>query len=238
MHQNPPHHPPHGTAPTEPLPQRAPRTTFFLTVGCLSVIAGLVLGVGGFFGVRALQDPSGTTVTAGGSDGGGDGQGAESTPSTFDEIPVGPDEVVPFGSTFPVHSEVLGGDAEVTATAMDWDATPEILDANSLTLEPEEGNRYVMVTFEGTFHGTSDFAPDSTAWVRAIFIADDGTEYGRAFVPTPQYSELVEQSGVVAGGSFRSELAFELPAEIESGGHLVLLDALQSPEDGVWMATS
>ena len=52
------------TPPTAPLPDpdatrvvrpRRPRTAFYVTVGCLSVIAGLVLGVGGFVGVRALQ---------------------------------------------------------------------------------------------------------------------------------------------------------------------------------------
>lgn len=238
MHQSPPHPPPHRTAPTELLPARAPRTSFFLTVGCLSVIAGLVLGLGGFFGVRALQDWGGTSIAEGGSDGGGDGQGAETTPPTFDEIPVGLEGAVPFGSTFPVHSTTLGADVEVTATAMDWEATSAIREANSLNLEPEEGSRYVMLTVEGVYHGESDYPASVQSWMRVVYIAEDGTEHSRAYVVTPHYDDLLAQSGVDAGGTFLSELAFELPAEIEGGGHFVLLDDLQMTEDGAWMAAS
>lgn len=243
MHQNPPHRPPQRTAPTEPLPARASRTSFYLTVGCLSVIAGLVLGVGGFFGVRALQDDAGASIAEGDSDGGGeDGaggdDGVEATPPVFEEIPAGPADAVPFGSTFPVHSTTLGAEVEVSATAMDWDATPEILEANSLNLEPEEGSKYVMLTIEGVYRGERDHAADSQMWIRAIYVAEDGTEHRRSFVVTPYFDEVVEQAGVAAGGTFLSVLDFQVPEEIESGGHVVLLDDLQGPEEGVWMEAS
>ena len=238
MHQSPPPHPSHRTALTEPLPARAPRTSFYLTVGCLSVIAGLVLGVGGFFGVRALQHGGGISIAGGGSDGGGDEQGTETTPPTFDEMPVGPEDAVPFGSTFPFHSTTLGADVDVTVTAMDWDATSEILEANSLNAEPEEGNKYVLLTLEGLYHDDSDYPSSLQVWMRAVYIAEDGTEHSRAFVVTPHYDDLLEQRGVTAGGTFLSELAFELPAEVEGGGHFVLLDDIQVTEEGAWMAAS
>lgn len=237
MHQNPPHRPPHRTATTEPLPARAPRTSFYLTVGCLSVIAGLVLGVGGFVGVRAIQDGGGASIAEGDSDGGGEDD-AEVTPPVFDEIPVGAEDAVPFGSIFPVHSTTLGADVEVTATAMDWDATSEILEANSLNLVPEEGSKYVMLTLEGVYRGDTDYAAESQMWIRAIYVAEDGTEHRRSFVVTPYFDQVVEQAGVAAGGTFLSVLDFELPEEIESGGHFVLLDDLQGPEDGAWMEAS
>ncbi|QNN82397.1 hypothetical protein H3H54_15540 [Brachybacterium sp. Z12] len=99
MHQSPPHLPPHRTAPTEQLPERSPRTSFYMTVGCLSVIVGLLLGVGGFFGVRALQDDG--EATPGQEQGGGGGAVEEPEPQVLDETPVGPDAAVPSGSTFP-----------------------------------------------------------------------------------------------------------------------------------------
>lgn len=236
MHQNPPPHLSQSTAPTEPLPERSSRNSFYLAVGCLSVIAGLVLGVGGFFGVRAFQDGGGTSIAGGDSDGGGDG--AESTPPALDEIPVGPDDAVPFGSTFPIYSTTLEGEVHATATAVDWDATAEILAVNSLTQEPEEGNKYVMLTLEGVYHGGSDYSGYPEAWMGTAYVAEDGTTYGRTFVVTPHYDDVVEQSGVPAGGSFLSELTFEIPAGIEGGGHFVLFDDLQDTEEGAWMAAS
>src|SRR5690625_3364493 len=106
------------TPPTVPLPdrsaQRRPRTSFYVTVGCLSVIAGLLLGVGGFVGVRALQG-------GGAPLGGGESAGAAPEPAMLEEAPVGPDSAVPLGSTFPIESTLLEGEVGVTPAAVDWE---------------------------------------------------------------------------------------------------------------------
>src|SRR5699024_2276027 len=94
----------HQTPPTVPLSdrsaQRPPRTSFYVAVGCLSVIAGLVLGVVGFFGVRAVQGGDGPPPT----------DEVTTEPTVLEEAPVGPDSAIPFGSTYPMESDVLEGE--------------------------------------------------------------------------------------------------------------------------------
>ena len=231
------HQPPHPTPPTQPLPQRSSRTPFYVTVGCLSVIAGLVLGVGGFFGVRVLEGGGGTTVVENGR-GDGDGDGAQPTPAALEETPVGPASAVPLGSSFPLRSSAFDADVEVTSAAVDWDASAAIMEANSFNAEPEEGNKYVLLTIEGVHRGSSDVSDTYVSWIRTAYVAEDGTEHERAFAVTPHYSELVEQEGVEAGGAFLSEIPFELPEETEGGGHFVLHHDGQTREEGVWLSAS
>src|SRR5699024_12596852 len=97
-----------------PLPvrsaQRRPRTLVYVTVGCLSVIAGLLLGVGGFVGVRALQ-------RGGAPLGGGEGAGAAREPAVLGAAPGGPDPAVALGSTFPIEPTRREAGVAVTAEA-------------------------------------------------------------------------------------------------------------------------
>lgn len=236
MHQSPPHLPPHRTAPTEQLPERSPRTSFYMTVGCLSVIVGLLLGVGGFFGVRALQDDG--EATPGQEQGGGGGAVEEPEPQVLDETPVGPDAAVPSGSTFPLRSDALEGAVEVVSTAVDWDATSEILETNSFTKEPQQGSRYVLLSMEGIYQGDARREASGRAWIEASYVTEDGTRYSRTFLVTPNHSDLVEHEGVDAGGTLLSEHAFELPEEIEGGGRFVLHESGQELDEGVWIIAS
>lgn len=240
MHQTPPTVPLPGTAATEPQPPRGPRTSFYVTVGCLSVIAGLVLGVGGFFGVRALQEDGDTSVADGeGSEGGGGQEGEAATPGeepqTLDERPVGPEAAVPFGSTFPVHSDVLDGEVEVRLTALDWDATSAILEANSFTEEPKEGNKYILVAMEGVYRGGGTLDQVSGGWIGVAYVAPDGTEYSRVYRIIPNYADLSAQSGIAEGDTFLSEFPIEIPESIEGGGHVVLVDLGEKYEEGAWV---
>lgn len=225
-----------GTAATAP--QRPPRTSFYVTVGCLSVIAGLVLGVGGFFGVRALQDGAATL--------GGESQEStpesptpEAEPTVLDETPVGSGAAVPFGSTFPIRSGVLDGDVELTLTDVDWDATPEILEANSFTEEPTEGNTYILLSMEGVYRGEDAVDMVGSNWIGSTYVAEDGTRYSRVYRVTPRYDEVVSQGSVSNGDTFIAEYPFEIPEGIEGGGHFVFSDDGQtSGEKGAWVEAS
>ncbi|HEX7352629.1 hypothetical protein [Brachybacterium sp.] len=228
MHQTPPADPRSGTAATAATahpPPRRPRTTFYLTVGCLSVIAGLVLGVGGFFGVRAIQGDGGEPVV-------------EEEPAVLEETPVGPDAAVPFGTTFPIHSQALDGDVEATFVDLDWDADAEIAEANSLNEPPQPGNRYILLTFEGVYHGDGTPDPVLGAWMDATYVAEDGTEIARVHVVTPHYGEMVERVGAADGETIRAEIPFEIPEDIEGGGHVVLNRGLQDVDEGAWVEAS
>ncbi|ASK65693.1 hypothetical protein CFK39_07425 [Brachybacterium avium] len=230
----------HQTPPTVPLPgpavPRRPRTSFYAAVGCLSVIAGLLLGVGGFFGVRALQDGGSTPVV--------DGEGrAESTdgtppaeePTVLDKTPAGADSAVPLGSTFPLRSTALGGEVEVTVTEVDWDATEEIHEANSFNEEPREGNRYLLLTVEGAYHGDGFDGIGAGNWANVTYVAQDGTEYARSYRVTPGHDELIGQRGVAEDGGFLAEFCFEVPAGLEAGGHFVFDDVVRDVDAGAWV---
>lgn len=244
------------SAPTQRLPERRPRTGFYAAVGCLSVIAGLVLGVGGFFGVRALQD-DGAAPLAGehespASDGdpepaepGGAAEDEPAEQSTEDaaqptgeplaDIPVGREQAVPFGTPFPLHPAKVEDEVEVAVTAVDWDATQEILDANSFTEEPGEGRRYVMFTIEGVHRGETPFDGGYAAWIQCAYAGPEDTLHRQVYVVTPRHDEDIEQVGADPGEEFVSELVIELSDDVPRGGHLVLFDAGQELEEGTWV---
>ena len=244
------------TAPTRRLPETRPRTGFYVAVGCLSVVAGLVLGVGGFFGVRALQD-DGAAPLAGehespASDGdpepaepGGAAEDEPAEQSTEDaaqptgeplaDIPVGREQAVPFGTPFPLHPAKVEDEVEVAVTAVDWDATQEILDANSFTAEPGEGRRYVMFTIEGVHRGETPFDGGYAAWIQCAYAGPEDTLHRQVYVVTPRHDEDIEQVGADPGEEFVSELVIELSDDVPRGGHLVLFDAGQELEEGTWV---
>lgn len=244
------------TAPTQRLPERRPRTGFYAAVGCLSVIAGLVLGVGGFFGVRALQD-DGAAPLAGehespASDGdpepaepGGAAEDEPAEQSTEDaaqptgeplaDIPVGREQAVPFGTPFPLHPAKVEDEVEVAVTAVDWDATQEILDANSFTAEPGEGRRYVMFTIEGVHRGETPFDGGYAAWIQCAYAGPEDTLHRQVYVVTPRHDEDIEQVGADPGEEFVSELVIEMSEDVDRGGHFVLIDAGQELEEGAWI---
>ena len=232
MHPTPPTVPRQVTADTEPLPPRRPRTSFYTIVGCLSVIAGLVLGVGGFFGVRALQDDGGTPTT-------GEETGESTTPEedapVLDETPVGPDAAVPLGSTFPIHSTALDGEVEVTVTDVDWDATEEILEANTSNSEPLEGHKLILVTVEGVYLGDGFPEWQASSWMDARYVEEGGAENAHVFRITPRYDQLLPQKGVAEDGSFLAEFVFAVPADLEPGGHIVLGDEVEDVGSGAWV---
>lgn len=95
---------------------------------------GAVLGVGGFFGIRALQGPPSSgeeevateqTVPEGGE--------------VIAEAPVGPDEAVAHDAVVPFEPTEDSGRVDVRITAVDRDATEEIRETNSLNDEPPRG---------------------------------------------------------------------------------------------------
>src|SRR5699024_1327269 len=220
------------TPPTVPLPdrsaQRRPRTSFYVTVGCLSVIAGLLLGVGDFVGVRALQG-------GGAPLGGGESAGAAPGPAMLAEAPVGPDSAVPLGSTFPIESTLLAGEVGVTPAAVDWDATDAIHEANAYNETPEAGNKYILLTVEGVYHGDGFEEWRAGSWLDVVYVAEDGTRYDRAFRVTPRHEELIGQKGVDEDGGFLSEYCFEVPADLEAGGHFVLDEYVIDIDSGSWI---
>lgn len=199
---------------------RSSRTSFYAGIGCAAVILGLVLGVGGFFGVRAMTggDPAETATT----EPGGTGESLETAPA-------GKGLAVPLGTSFPLASpDEFTGEVQVAVTEVDWDATSEVAEANEFNDAPGSGEKYMTATMEAAFHGEGTL---STAfWVSVTYVAEDGTEYGDSYAITPLDSQLPWE--VADGTSFSQQVAFLIPQDAPEGGHIVL-----TPTAGVDLAT-
>lgn len=199
---------------------RSSRTSFYVSIGCVAVILGLVLGVGGFFGVRAVTggDPTQSATT----DPGGTGESLESAPA-------GKGAAVPLGTSFPVVSpDEYVGEVQVAVTEMDWDATAEVAEANEYNDAPGAGEKYMTTTLEATFHGEGTLS--TTFWVSVTYVAEDGTEYGDSYAITPLDTQLPWE--VADGTSFSQQTAFLIPEDAPEGGHIVL-----TPTSGADLAT-
>lgn len=199
---------------------RSSRTSFYVSIGCVAVILGLVLGVGGFFGVRAVTggDPTQSATT----DPGGTGESLESAPA-------GKGAAVPLGTSFPVISpDEYVGEVQVAVTEMDWDATAEVAEANEYNDAPGAGEKYMTTTLEATFHGEGTLS--TTFWVSVTYVAEDGTEYGDSYAITPLDTQLPWE--VADGTSFSQQTAFLIPEDAPEGGHIVL-----TPTSGADLAT-
>lgn len=199
---------------------RSSRTSFYVSIGCVAVILGLVLGVGGFFGVRAVTggDPTQSAT----SDPGGTGESLESAPA-------GKGAAVPLGTSFPVVSpDEYVGEVQVAVTEMDWDATAEVAEANEYNDAPGAGEKYMTTTLEATFHGEGTLS--TTFWVSVTYVAEDGTEYGDSYAVTPLDTQLPWE--VADGTSFSQQTAFLIPEDAPEGGHIVL-----TPTSGADLAT-
>lgn len=205
--------------------ERRPRTGFYTAVGCLSVIAGLLLGVGGFYGVRALQGGGGTVVE----------ETPTAEPTTLESTPVGEDSAVPFGSTFPFEVPDMNGEVAVTFSDLDWDGTAEVMETNSFNDEPAEGSKYILLRVDGVYEGDGFSDYDAVGWSQVTYVAEDGTEYAKVSVPTPGYDEQLRTAGVAEDGSFFEVLCFEVPADLESGGHFVMTPLLGEVRAGAWV---
>lgn len=203
------------------------RRPFYLSVGCASVILGLILGVGGFYGVRTLTagEPPGTATTEPGE-----------SPSTVEFIPVGEGAPVPLGTTFPFASPAeFPGEAEVTLTEVDWDASAVIAETNAYNEPPPEGEKYVMATVDVTYRG--DGTLPTLFWASMVYVDEDGTQYSQDHSVTPLQGEVPVD--VATGESFTDEFTVLLPTDAPEGGYFVLIpDFGVDVDKGAWVAAT
>lgn len=220
---------------TEPLGSDAPtqvrsgsgsRSPFYLTVGCASVILGLILGVGGFFGVRAVTDEPTEPPTTGPSS-------QTTDPEAVETAPIGRNASLPLGTTFPyVAPDKFPGTAEMALTEVDWDATDELVAASEFNEEPESGSKYIMVTAEVTYRGNGKLTPFD--WIGLRYVDADGGEHSRAYLLTELDAEIPDE--VADGESFQEAFVFQVPEEATEGGHFVILPGYtHGLDEGVWV---
>jgi len=243
------------TPTTRRLPERRSRTPFYTVVACSSLVLGLMLGIGGFFGVRAIQgDPArptdgttadGTSTNGGSSSDGESSEGGDSGEPTATEIatasetlteaPTGKGEAVGIGTAVRMEQPLQGIPVDMRISGVDWDATDELHDANTFNEAPKAGEKYVLVTLDGVNRGSRTLDASSAYWLSVSYVAPDGTEYRSASLVTPRYSESSQQKSIDAGDTFFGEYTIPVPEDVDPAGHFVLLSSINAVEDGVWI---
>ena len=212
MNRTPPTGPLGPGAPTRMQSGSGSRSPFSLTVGCASVILGLVLGIGGFFSVRAVTDVP--TEPA-----------ARETPTVLETAPVGRSAAIPLGTTFPyVAPDSFPGEAEIAVTEVDGDATEEVAAASESNGAPDPGTTYIEVLVDVAYHG--DGVPETFSWIEVQYVGPDGGNLSRTFVVTEQTGGVPVE--VADGESFQESFVFTLPQDAPENGHFVITDDAQS----------
>lgn len=191
------------------------------------MILGLVLGVGGFFGVRAVTggNPAETTST-----------GPSGTGESLETAPVGKGAAVPLGTSFPVIApDQFTGEAQTVVTEVDWDATSEVAEANVYNDAPGSGEKYMLATVEATFSGEGTLS--TSFWVHATYVAEDGTEYEESYAVAPLDSQLASE--VADGTSFTQQFSFLIPQDAPESGYFVLAPVTAGDlAKGTWVAAA
>lgn len=251
------------TAETQQLPpQERGRLPFYSAVACGSLVLALVIGIGGFLGVRSLSaGPSGPPVasdTRSGTpeqqsspddpDGGGRGDADASPDHDSDddagdnadadpdgempETPTGSEQAQPQGATIAFDAAEAEGYVEVAFGEVTWDADEVIAEANMFNDPPREGHRYLMVALEATYRGNGTF--HAYVWASFEYVAEDGSVHPHTRLVTPNH-ESGGHGQIRDGDAFSEEIVFEVPDDTAEGGHFVLNGFSQPTEDGTWV---
>lgn len=116
---------------------------------------------------------------------------------------------------YEVGDVVSLGDWEVTVTDIDFNAADQIAEANQFN--DEASGRYVLATYEATYHGD-----ERTADLFALswsFTTTDQEVHQPASVVTP-LEDTDEPTSVRKGGTLKAEVVFDLDPKLVDGGLL------------------
>ncbi|WP_193103700.1 hypothetical protein [Brachybacterium sp. FME24] len=220
----------------------------FAIIGCVVLVFVLVVGIGGFFVIRALmadESPQGTESSeeAPAEETPAEEEtesGAEETTEPEEEStsaeeeaegsPVGLANALPAGSTI----DYLGsGGVEVSVTfgEIDWDAEAAVMEANSFNEPAPDGQKYVLVDIAIVNNSEEEFS--NFAWAKIDFVDAEGTVYEDAGQVMPA-TAAGEDGPAAPGDSTMAQALFLVPEDLPEGGHFVISDFM-GPEEGTWV---
>lgn len=242
-------------------PPRRGQLRFYSGVACGSLLLALVIGIGGFLGLRQLGGESGpapaasSTAAGSGDEGTQPGQSGGGSPEVgaadgtdeadgaddgreaddgtdMPEIPTGAQDAQPAGTTVPFDASDSQGYLEVTFGEVVWDADAVIAEANIFNDPAAEDNRYLMVTLEASYRGSGSFT--AYVWAKFEYVAEDGTVHPHRRIVTPNH--VSGGHGQIRDGEdFTEEIVFEVPADAPEGGQFVIADPSAATEEGTWV---
>ena len=250
-----------GTAPQGGVPKKSNTLPIILCAGCaVMVLVLLAVGGGLYFLVRDGDEPTGgggTTATAeqtdeptdDPADEPSDGAAEEPTDEPSDDGAEEPsddaaeepaadgggtkDSPYALGETFTIE-DADGGTLDVTLGEVDWDATDAVMEANEFNTEPEDGETYILVPIEVTYHGDDSFEPGFSLSVE--YVSDKGNSYSAAGAITPD--SWIDVGTVYDGGTAAWSDGILIPQDQVDSGSFTVQALLDFTGDKVWVSAS
>ncbi|GAA1489729.1 hypothetical protein GCM10009626_24750 [Brachybacterium sacelli] len=144
------------------------------------------------------------------------------------------DDPYAVGATFTLE-DGEGGTYDVTVGEVDWDATDAVMEANQFNTEPSDGETYILIPLELTYHG------DSSAEVFSAVTVQYATSGGDVYEDlgttiTPHDSLDVESLSDGDTGSW--EMGMIVPEDQVKDGAVVVDTWLNAEDEPAWVAVS
>lgn len=204
----------------------------FGCIGCAVLVIILALVGTGIFLVVRNGDDGGSTTGQEQTEGGGSGSddsGGEDSGSGSGSGAGTQDDPYSAGSTFEVENG-SGGTLEVTVGEINWDATDEVMEANSLNTEPEAGETYILVPLTATYSGSDT---QSTLATTVEFVGPSGTGYtDEDLTITPHDTTDVPE--LADGETGEWEVGIRVPTD-DTGSGVVSINPGYDETTAVWV---
>lgn len=160
---------------------------------------------------------------------------ADPSETESEAVAGGEANAVPKGTavTLPDSDYQPTGTVDTVIGDVNWDATAWVAEQNKFNEVPPEGQKYIMVQAELTYHGPDEWS--TYAWPPADFVDADGNAYEDAGVVTP---DTIDKPTLTDGGTVTRHWVYLVPADTPEGGHFVLANRLPLDEalvEGQWV---
>ncbi|WP_422115914.1 hypothetical protein [Brachybacterium sp. UNK5269] len=150
----------------------------------------------------------------------GDGQGTKDNP-------------YPSGQMFTLE-DGEGGTYDVTIGAVDWAATDKVMEANEFNTEPAEGETYILIPVDLTYHGSGEAEPFFAVTVE--YVTNGGNTFSDQGTVTP--NSAFDVGTLHDGGSGSWEIGILVPEDQVQDGVLKVDVLFNFDSEPVWVAAA
>lgn len=241
-------------APQGAVPKKSTKLPLIICAGC-AVLALLliVVGAGIFLFAQGGGEPTGgettqvetppeepTTEETSAEETTAEETSAEETTSAeaTSEAPAGDgqgtkDNPYPSGQMFTLE-DGEGGTYDVTIGAIDWAATDKVMEANQFNAEPAEGETYILVPVDLTYHGSGETEPFLAVTVE--YVTNGGNTFSDAGTVTPKTA--FDVGTLHDGGSGSWQIGIIVPEDQVQDGVLQVAVPFNFDGEPVWVAAA
>jgi hypothetical protein len=239
----------HAYAPQAAAPKKSNRLPLIICAGCaLLTLLLIIVGAGIFLFAQGGGEPTGgettqvetTTEEATTEQVTSEEATTEEVTSeeATEETPAGDgqgtkDNPYPSGQMFTLE-DGEGGTYDVTIGAIDWAATDKVMEANQFNTEPAEGETYILIPVDFTYHGSGEAEPFLALTVE--YVTNGGNTFSDEGTVTP--NSAFDVGTLHDGGSGSWEIGIIVPEDQVQDGVLKVDVLFNFDSEPVWVAAA